>query len=190
MNKKAALEDIYKYLEKRRLKNSDILAQIPDKELKLLKGHLLIEEVMYDLLKNKMIRPKSLDKARLTFSQLIILVEGLYYEKELENPWLYRATEKLNKIRNKLAHNAEPKNISDEIEVFSDYVVNNLATDGFEPKDKLLYALGSIHLNFASILTIDKKLSLLPKPLNALSFSSKLIASKLISQGAFNENDA
>jgi len=188
MSKKEELKQIYKDLEKRRYRNVNILVQIPDDELKLIKGHLLIEEILYDLLRNRMSKPQVLDKARLSFAQLIVLVEGLYYEEEFEVSWLYRAAETLNKIRNKLAHNAEPENITDEMEAFSDYVVNNNVSDGFVPQDKLLYALGSIHLNLASILTIDKKHALLPKPLSSMSLSSRVIASKLIAQDALDEN--
>lgn len=156
---------------------NSILSPIIDKELMLIKGHLLIEESLYSLLKNRMKKSNRLGDARLTFAQLIVLVEGLYFEEELNISWIYRALEKLNKIRNRLAHTVEPDNITNDIKEFSAYVIHNNAHDN-NPKDELLYALSSIHTNLSSILIIDKKQSLLPNIVRSMSFSTQVAISK------------
>ena len=187
MKKQELVEEIYKELMARRLRNADILMHIPDEELRIIKGHILIEEVLFELIKIKMSKPKVIENARLSFSQALTIVEGMYFQEELQIPWLYRATEKLNRLRNKFAHNIDPKNIREDIDAFMDYVIKNNASKGNFPKDKLLYSLGSLHINFASILAMEKKLALLPKQFSSMSFPVRVSLTKLMAKGVLDD---
>ena len=102
------LSSIYQELAERRLAATEMLNAIDESELILLKAHLLIEEVLFALLSHKMRTAVSLEKTRLSFSQLVCLVNGLYDGEDLGGSWLYVACHLLNKIRNRLAHTSTP----------------------------------------------------------------------------------
>ncbi|MHB0925962.1 MAG: hypothetical protein ACYC1F_05610, partial [Gallionellaceae bacterium] len=103
------LRAVYQELAQRHLEADEMLSKIDEPELMLLKAHLLIEEVLFALLSHKMKNSVPLERARLTFSQLVSLVNGLYDGEDLGGAWLYIACHLLNKIRNRLAHNAKPE---------------------------------------------------------------------------------
>ncbi len=95
---------------------------ITDVTLVVLKGHLLLEEVLIEKVCAKCPSPKFVKKARLSFSQRMTMVRALYTEptkdqkrqKQTETFW--GAVQALNEIRNSLAHHLEPKDISDLLE--------------------------------------------------------------------------
>jgi len=187
LKKSEQLKVIYDEIDKKRTRHIEILLKINDTELRLLKGHLLIEEILYELIQEKMKKASVIDKARFTFAQLLALVEGLYYEDELYEPWIYAATKNLNKIRNKLAHNTEPDTINHEVQLFYDFVISNNHQSNDVIPHPLLYSLGSIYGTFAGMLGLEKKLSLLPNITASFPFKTKLLASKLIHSGEYDE---
>lgn len=87
-----------------------------DTELVLLKGHLLIEEQIHQIIKERLKNPDALKDARIECHQAICLAQSLFpldYQ-----PWLWDALKKLNTLRNKVAHNIEPNGLGDRIEYF------------------------------------------------------------------------
>jgi hypothetical protein len=102
-------EDINKFVKHVPLKE--------DLTLQLLKGHLLVEEIVRDLLRIQLLNPDSLsgDKgASFDCHQCICLVEATRIKEE-NIYWVWSAAKKLNKIRNDLAHSLEPAGIDDRI---------------------------------------------------------------------------
>jgi hypothetical protein len=93
------------------------LPKSDDLSLIILKGHLLIEEELNDALAAHMADPDRLFQARLSFSQRLNVLVGITGEG---NAFHHRLTavEKLNSLRNQLAHNLEPKGIGTRIEEF------------------------------------------------------------------------
>lgn len=88
-----------------------------DVTLIVLKGHLLIEEEVNELLDVLLKNPRELYAADLRFYQKICLLKALFPGKDLEErEWT--AIEKLNSIRNKLAHKLEPPKIEALIKDF------------------------------------------------------------------------
>jgi len=86
---------------------------IEDPVLIILKGHLIIEETLVDICSRLLTNPAALEKGKVNFSTRLNLVRALTDDGELpENIW--HALYDLNKIRNDLAHNLEPKNIEDQ----------------------------------------------------------------------------
>ena len=77
-----------------------------DMTLLLLKGHLLIEELIHRLVEGKLAKPGALKTAKLETNDWICLAEALLHDQAPN--WLWDALRKLNGIRNKLAHNLEP----------------------------------------------------------------------------------
>lgn len=75
----------------------------------LLKSHLLIEEQLHDFLRTGLAYPDALADARLTFAQTLKLVHAL--TGELFPIELIQFIQKLNTLRNRVAHQAEPEGV-------------------------------------------------------------------------------
>ncbi|OEE33239.1 hypothetical protein ACODG7_16700 [Vibrio anguillarum] len=97
--------------------NSDVLMQV-------LRGHLLVEEVVNQLFELKLTVPKALKGNHGTSfqcHQVICLAEALSQTPEnLE--WVWISAKKLNSLRNKLAHNLPTESLSHSIEDFIETV--------------------------------------------------------------------
>ncbi|WP_157353555.1 hypothetical protein [Aromatoleum toluclasticum] len=98
-----------------------------DMTLMILKGHLLIEEQISILIKNRTPNPSALEKAELTSLQQICLAEALVEEVSTDRTdrWLWPAIKKLNTLRNKIAHNLSETGITDRIVDFVGRVPNS-----------------------------------------------------------------
>ena len=82
----------------------------------VLKGHLLIEEQLYTLLCNTVRDQRSLEEGNLRFSHLFTFAKSLYFTRD--GGWLWEAVARLNSLRNALAHNLEPPQLTQKIEAF------------------------------------------------------------------------
>lgn len=173
------VKKILEEYEERESKIKSILFKITDPELKLIKGHLLIEELLFELVNLKMKKTSSIVNSKLTFSQLIMFFEGLYYEEELNIEWLCSSIKQLNKIRNKLAHNLSTDNFQVEINKFTTFVFQNNKTNN-NPIDKLMLALFIILSKLVYILSLSKKINLLPNSAKSLSFSCQILMTKML----------
>jgi hypothetical protein len=94
----------------------EMLREIKDPVLLILKGHLLIEEALHECLCAVSHDPKFLEKANLRFTQKLYLVRALHEatpDRENIKIMMYDFAEALNMLRNRYAHNLEPKNITD-----------------------------------------------------------------------------
>ena len=93
-----------------------MLENISDPVLLILRGHLLIEEALYECLSSIFHDLKFLEKANLRFLQKLHLVRSFHKEQpdreEMKNTF-YQFAESLNTLRNRYAHNLEPKSIAD-----------------------------------------------------------------------------
>jgi hypothetical protein len=98
-----------------------------DDVLVVLKGHLLIEELLWvfvtDNVSNKDALKKLKDDHNFGFAHLANFAKALNPNKDFN--WLWPAIIKLNRIRNGFAHNLEPKGIVDRKKEFIDYVQAN-----------------------------------------------------------------
>jgi hypothetical protein len=98
----------------------DLLPKGPELELMILKGHLLIEEKLQDLIDSKVPYPQALKDARLTTYQVICITKSLFSHKtEL---WLWDFLFKFNKLRNDIAHKIEPQSIRDRMKDLADSI--------------------------------------------------------------------
>lgn len=129
----------------------------------VLKAHLLAEEVLYRYIEGQALRPRALADARLGFAQLIALSRAFHrYSKD--DWWAWAALKKLNSLRNLLAHNLEPKDLTDRIVEFSVFVAEaigvttdagmgaeyeRLATGGTHP---FVLALVALHITITTAL--------------------------------------
>lgn len=98
-----------------------------DLTLQVLKGHLLVEEMLLELFWLKLKQPKVLEGssgARFDCHQVICLVEAMSPQSS-KLDWVWKAAKKLNSLRNKLAHNLEPKGVDHKVTDLVNYVSNN-----------------------------------------------------------------
>lgn len=93
----------------------------------ILKTHLLFEEILRDLLDRTLPNPKALNGARLTFAQLLAVARATSRAIPADS-WEWVAIDRLNKLRNLLAHNHEPATIQREGAKIADYIIKSLAT--------------------------------------------------------------
>jgi hypothetical protein len=92
------------------------LTNVKNEHLHILRGHLLIEKKLRELMYLKVEKPDTLAEARLSFNQILCITEALYWEKESE--WLWESIRKLNNIRNSFSHQLTPKKYANAITEF------------------------------------------------------------------------
>ncbi|HIF5549479.1 TPA: hypothetical protein ACX3CU_004689, partial [Vibrio parahaemolyticus] len=93
----------------------------------LLKGHLLAEEILREMLYLNLKKPEALKGSqgtRFDFHQVVCLVEATSNISESKN-WIWSASKKINKVRNTLAHNLEPDGLDHRLSDFIKIVESN-----------------------------------------------------------------
>jgi hypothetical protein len=88
-----------------------------DTTLAVLKGHLIIEAELIDICGRLLKNPAALEAENVRFSVRLKLVRALVDQDAMPES-IWNAIEDLNRIRNKLAHQLEPKGIEDELRQF------------------------------------------------------------------------
>lgn len=92
------------------------MTNVKDEHLKILRGHLLIEEKLRELINSKVTKPEAFSDARFSFNQLLCIAEAFYWQKNSD--WLWETIRKLNNIRNSFSHQLTPKKYEDNIKGF------------------------------------------------------------------------
>ena len=128
-----------------------------------LKGHLIIEEVLYEILKSHCTFPKYLEKTKLSFAQLANLTRSLINLPLQEI--VFPAILKLNSLRNNLAHNLDSDKADKLIRETVDLCFNKENRKEFsnDSLDKQLkyaigYMLGQLSILGAVSETFEKQL--------------------------------
>ena len=132
----------------------------------VLKAHLVAEELLIEFLMRQASSSKHISEARFSFSQLISLSKAFHQFCD-DEWWVWGGLKKLNSLRNLLAHNLEPKDLTERIVDFSVFVANaigvtsdseigeayeKLATTGTHP---FLLALVALHMSLSTRLGFD-----------------------------------
>lgn len=146
---------VYYLSERRRLKR--LLEKLPlggTPDLVVLKGHLLLEEVLLDILKSAFRRhPQGIRDARLRFPQIASLVRGLVDDPKLD--WLWLALDKINQLRNDLAHRLEPQQFerlaAELVDLVAPRVEGWSETPGNSPMEKLPGIVAALHGTLSGI---------------------------------------
>ena len=86
----------------------------------VLKGHILVEHILLQILEESSVEPKVLDTIRLSFYQKAQIVRSLHGTKS--KPWVWDAVLSINSIRNRIAHKLENPDLDYLIEDFVDGV--------------------------------------------------------------------
>lgn len=85
-----------------------------DVTLSILKAHLLFEEMLRQYLVKSLPNPTALEGSRLSFIQLVAIARSLSREVEPES-WMWVAIQRLNKLRNILAHELASNTLASEV---------------------------------------------------------------------------
>ena len=87
-----------------------------EKELVILKGHLLIEEQVRLIISKNLLNPDALEIAKLDCHQAICLAQAILQPRH--EPEFWNAVRKLNKLRNDIAHKLSDSGLQDRIDDF------------------------------------------------------------------------
>lgn len=96
-----------------------VLKHLPNKgdlSLIILKGHLLIEELLFALVSSAAKDPSAIKSGKLNYYQLASVAKALFYEKHVGPVW--DAIFELNALRNTLVHNLEPQDLDKKLMKF------------------------------------------------------------------------
>ncbi|NQD94080.1 hypothetical protein HP532_15635 [Pseudomonas sp. CrR25] len=92
-----------------------------DSTIIVLKGHLLSEELMNDLINKILPHPEHIKNCRFNYSQTLSLAKAVS-DDERHDKWVWSGLKKLNDIRNAYSHNLEPEKINDKEAEFTRFI--------------------------------------------------------------------
>jgi hypothetical protein len=98
-----------------------------DLELILLKGHLLLETIIETVLRRNKI--KNLDNY--SFHRKILTLESVEFEQKSQKVFIILALKKINRLRNKVAHEFHFDIDNGEFETWSSIILDNLKGEKF-----------------------------------------------------------
>jgi hypothetical protein len=94
-----------------------------DPTYSLLKAHLIFEEMLRAYLKQILPCPDALAGTRLTFSQRLAIARSITPVAQVDD-WVWKGVEKLNKLRNLLAHEGGGKDLANELPKFVNFLID------------------------------------------------------------------
>jgi hypothetical protein len=153
------MEDIINHLLKDRERFLKHMPFKGDSDLVILKGHLLIEELLSELIEEKLKFPQAYKKIDFRFIQRLRLTEAFY--KSDANVWLFSAIKMLNSIRNNLVHRIDDEDLNKKLVDF----VKLVEKESKEPYPwvlvkefgKLTLAIASLHARLSALLQKTKE---------------------------------
>lgn len=111
------------------------MPQGDDLILIVLKGHLLIEEMLQEIIDISVANPAELENARFSFAHKLCLARALDHDHEPKRQ-MFLLIEKVNALRNQLAHNLEPadleRRVRDVVSLFLSEVDNPQSRDVYK----------------------------------------------------------
>ncbi|WP_200377930.1 hypothetical protein [Rubrivivax gelatinosus] len=154
---------------------SVITPKMGDPTYSVLRAHLLFEELLRDFVAKQFVHPTALQGARLSFAQLLAIGRAAAVTLE-PNDWRWAALDKLNRLRNLLAHNIEAEVVTDKVQALISFAVREVGIPLPEPQAKmpadapvpvsgprytaLDMVLCGLHTQLAALLGFDAKVRL------------------------------
>ena len=128
----------------------ELLPRGKDLELVILKAHLLIEEQLNFLLAERLKNPSVLDEVELGSFHRICLAQSFFPPDH--QPWLWKGLKKLNRLRNHIAHDLEPKGVQDRIDDLISGYPGDLSNRFPERQHRFKHMLWSMHNAISELL--------------------------------------
>ena len=113
----SSLKSIFGAREERSQRFLEILRTPDDLVSLVLRGHLVVEELLFAAVSAHCQEPEHLKTARLRFPQLVALLRALEKDSAVP-PNYWTALSELNRLRNALAHNLEPQDLVSRVARF------------------------------------------------------------------------
>lgn len=105
----------------------EVLAQLPSSDditILTLKGHLIIEQLLIQMMECAAVNPAPLKGLnRLQFSSRVALAESLVRPSEHREGGIWPLVKKVGKIRNDIAHQLNPKKLDEDLQAFLDLYI-------------------------------------------------------------------
>ena len=111
-----------------------------DVDLLILKAHLLIEEQVNALLRERLKNPDMLLGEERFESFYRICLAQSFFEPD-HWPWMWRALSQLNKLRNRVAHQIDPKGRDNIMEDIIQSIPSTAGKDSRDLQDRFEFAL-------------------------------------------------
>ena len=145
-----------------------LLPQGKELDLVILKSHLMIEEQLNLLIDERLKNPSTLDDTKFETSHRISLAEALFPPDF--QPWLWDGIRKLNSLRNRIAHNIEPKDINDKIDDLIQSFRGDIKNWDTDRQSRLEFTLWSMFDAVAELVESQKApiVELVPRDLTPL----------------------
>lgn len=128
-----------------------------DQVLTILKGHLLIEELITELLKTKLEQSDNPLGIKIDSGTMFAQKLNLYWaiaQHDLEfDVWCY--LKELNSIRNKMAHTIEPQGIDEKIKSFNNAISSHKTY--MMPESKTVFSICYLYIILSQLLHRVKK---------------------------------
>jgi hypothetical protein len=102
-----------------------------DRTLIVLKGHLLVENLLTEFIVSKVPDPSHLEAGQFRFPQRVALAQ--MFAPKGSNDWVWDALRKLNSLRNTLAHRLEAENAEHKLNEFLKSVPPSTPSPAFGP---------------------------------------------------------
>ncbi|AUL75382.1 hypothetical protein ATS72_017305 [Pseudoalteromonas sp. 13-15] len=109
------------------LKYQSYIEDVAPNVITILRSHLVIEEQLNQILEIIAFDYSSLCKAKLSFSQLVRIVQA--FLDDPCHPNLFPSIINLNKLRNMIAHNLEPSDLDKQLTKFITSASNGIEKD-------------------------------------------------------------
>lgn len=104
-----------------------ITPSIGDPTYAILKAHLLFEELLNSYLVRVLPHASALSGARLSFTQTLAIARASSVHITPDH-WVWKAVADLNRLRNLLSHEAQPKDLPKKLAEYVSFVVISIGT--------------------------------------------------------------
>jgi len=120
----------------------------------LLKGHLLVEELLRGYIDRKLPNPSAFKHDQFLFAKVLMLCRALSPPKM--KSWAFDAAKKLNDVRNEIAHELESEDLQGKLEKFVKLVEQHSKGSVFPPEERgearLYMAISDLHNELIRVL--------------------------------------
>jgi hypothetical protein len=120
----------------------------------ILKGHLLVEELLRGYIDRKLPNPTAFKHDQFLFAKVLMLCRSLSSKKM--KSWSFDAAKILNDLRNKISHELEPEDLQGTLEKFVNVVEQHSKATVFSAnkrKETRLYmAISNLHNELIRVL--------------------------------------
>ncbi len=157
-----------------------------ERDLVLLRGHQLIEALVFQFLRQHVNSPDELENFHARWDAVLALARSLRYQNEKDEAWVWQSSTRLERARNRVAHFLESQRADQAIADFVNSVRSNFSGySGIPGEDDLKKCIFILYFSLSRLLALEEF-----PPCTATSLVREEIArecQRLVSQGVLLE---